>query len=282
MENMIIYHSGGFSFARFKELAKADFMLNKGSYLKLAFAIICCYVALAVLISANAITNMSSFYVEDKDILQGILDARKIMYNSLYLTFALGLSALCLTIFGSLAFSNMSSKKMRITALMIPASMSEKFWLRMLLYCVGGTLTLLIGFMIGASIIFISYGGFPMMMNRVEDFLRIDHIGYLIACAVLMAYFGFSLYALGSSLWPKLSWLKTWIAIAIFNWAFGIMLVSGLFSFISFTHIFDVINNDLTFCWIFISILLLLNAICWIGAWYRFRNTQIIQRFMKK
>lgn len=49
----------------------------------------------------------------------------------------------------------------------------------------------------------------------------------------------------------------------------------------SFIHYFDNENAWILFCCV-VAILAILNIACWIFAWWRYKNTQIIQRFMTK
>ncbi|MDE5841136.1 MAG: hypothetical protein K2H49_09470, partial [Muribaculaceae bacterium] len=99
---------------------------------------------------------------------------------------------------------------------------------------------------------------------------------------ILLGLFGNSLYALGSSLWPRLSWLKTTIVVMAVQWIVAIFLMMGIFSNFNFEDFFNFDNGEYVFLWIVICILSILNIGCWLLAWLQFRNTQIIQRFMKK
>ncbi|MDE6648653.1 MAG: hypothetical protein K2K45_01860 [Muribaculaceae bacterium] len=286
MDNTYKYGDKSFSLERFEMLAKSDFIINKGTYLKLLLTALGVFVALSVLISINAISDINELkkFTDLTDVNSlGMIKARQISYSSMYFGIGLWMMSIGLTVSGSLTFSSLSSKKQRITAFMEPVSLCEKFSLRMLVYLFGGIVALAIGFFIGYAVIQVSFGGGKVMMEGIHDFLsNVDESGYIVAIFILLGLFGNSLYALGSSLWPRLSWLKTTIVIMAVQWIVAIFLMMGIFSNFNFEDFFNFDSGEYVFLWIVICILSILNIGCWLLAWLQFRNTQIIQRFMKK
>lgn len=287
MERIEQMDNKSFSSSRFWELVKADFTLNKSTYLKFIIAAVGCFVALSAMLSFNAVTEIKNLSELSKfnNQFSGTVEEIKSSYGSMLFFFSLFVVALGLTIMGSLTFSNFSSKKQRISSLMLPASMQEKFLMRTLLYFVGGTLVLLLGLFVGIIIGQFTFGAGSVILNHCNEFFSsVGRSGYVVAIFTLLAFFQNALFALGSALWPKLSWVKTWVVLTIIQWIFGIILI-----FISALHInwYEILRflDDVDpecFCWSVISIEVILIAVCWIFAWLRFRNTQIVQRFMKK
>ena len=286
METANKYSDKSFSMERLAILAKSDFIVNKGNYLKLVLSALGVFVAIAVLISINAISDINEKKAcldATGRVFDGIIKAKQIDYSSMFLAFELWVFFIGLTVFGSLTFSSLSSKKQRIVTLMQPASLTEKFLLRMFVYLICGFIALAIGFFIGCAIIQLSFGGCGVMMEGIRNFFSsVKESGYIVAIFILLALAGNSIYTLGSSLWPKLSWLKTWIVLMAVQWIGAIFLITGVFSNFNFEEFFKFFENPDIFLWCVITGLSALNIGCWFITWLQFKNTQIIQRFMKK
>ena len=275
-----------FSTERFSTLLRSDLTVNKGNYIKIAIAALGVFAALAFLLSINAVIDINSLK-QVTDLtgrnFENAISTKQMSYGTMYLAISLWLLCIGLTVLGSLTFSNFSSKKLRISALMIPASRIEKFSLRVLLYFVGGTVLLIIGFLLGIAICEIAFGGGSPAMDSIFNFMNEDFSGSITAAFILIALLGNSLYALGSSIWPKLSWIKTWVVIMVMQWvcALIVMMISAThinwYSFFTFADV-----HVHFFKWTMLTTLAILNIVCWALAWWRYKNTQIIQRFMTK
>lgn len=275
-----------FSKERFYALLKSDLTVNKGNYIKLAIATLGVFAALAFMISINAVMDINSLK-ESTGLAVRTIEGTIASYGSMYLLISLWISGIGLTVLGSLTFNNFSSKRKRISALMTPASRLEKFTLRLLIYFVCGFILLILGLLLGFGICQIAFGAWVPTFNTISDFFDIEYSGYIITSIILMAFLGNSIYALGSALWPKLSWIKTWVIMMVIQWAGAIFLMILAAIDINWKDFFNFIryfNSDNA--WIlfscFIAILAILNIACWIFAWWRYKNTQIIQRFMTK
>lgn len=262
---------------RFMKLVKSEYTVNKGTYLKFIISTIGVFLAIAILACLGIYDNRPVYEPAESI-------SRIQAHNIIYLSVSGWLFCLGLTIFGSLTFSSMSSKKGRIATIMQPASMTEKFLLRMIIYLIGGVLMLIAGFMTGVLVCQLVYGGGRLMMENFGFFFSSADIPWKLTLAIILTIlFGNSLYTLGSALWPRLSWLKTWVAVGCIQWIIGIFLISGILS----SHFLGEIIRRMCYspgaiAWWSISILILINLGCWALAWWRFRNTQIVQRFMKK
>lgn len=284
MENKIKDISSSFSFDRFHLLTKADLLINKGYYIKLVIAVIGIFAAIAFFLSLNAGLSIHSTsqpieFAEQVD----AISSKQVTHGSTYAVISLWVISIGLTILGSLTFSNFSSKKSRIAALMVPASRIEKFTLRLLTYLVGGAILLFIGFLVGAGICQLAFGAWMAIFNEIKEFFNLEFASFIAAYGVLIALLGNSIYALGSSIWPKLSWIKTWAVLAVAQWVFStimMVLFSQDLSWINFFRFWE--NNINSIKWIGLTVLAILNIACWILSWWRYKNTQIIQRFMTK
>ncbi len=286
METSIINSNKSFSSQRFGALMKADFIINRSNYLKLIIGGLGIFVALALLVSIPAIIDMNSLEQMKNmtgRIVEDAIETKQHTYAAIYSSISVWVFSIGMTILGSLTFNNLSSKRKRISALMLPASQTEKFMLRFLIYFVGGTLGLTIGLLFGIVVCQLSFGGGQMIFKGLFEFLTIEFSGYVIAAFILLALFGNSLYALGSSLWPKLSWIKTWVAVMMVEWVGAVLMIFLSSADISWYSFFFFWSNHVSLLkWSGLGLLAALNIACWIFAWIRYRNTQIIQRFMTK
>lgn len=298
MEKTINQSAGTFSLERFFRLVKVDFTVNKSNYLKLLLATTGVFVAVAVMISINAAN-----YVNEMVTLNSLTDGdfssdlsfRLRNYTKTYCAIGLWILCLGMTIFGSLTFSNLSNKRHRISALMLPSSPLEKFTLRMMIYLFGGITTLVVGYLIGILILQFTIGGFDVLKGCIHELaesinmvgIKIGHkhfAGVIAALLTVMFLFYNSIYTLGSALWPHLSWLKTWIVLTVVQWIAAIVLITVVLSGFDFEKFinFDLEHYVVSFIYTLIATFSVLNIICWVLAWIRYKNTQIIQRFMKK
>lgn len=286
MDTVSMKDNNAFSMERFNALMKANLAVNKSNYIKLIIGGIGVFAAVALLLSILAIidinslkqlSDLSGFSYEDA------IRTKQQTYGSIYITFSIWIFCIGLTILGSLTFNNLSSKKQRITSFMIPASRAEKFILSVLIYFVGGSLTLLIGALIGLGISQIAYGGGAVTYDGFFSFIDLDYSGTIITAFILMTLLGNSLYSLGSSLWPKLSWIKTWVVLTVMEWVGSIIMIVLSTADISWRSFFFFWEGHISLLqWTGLSLLAVLNIACWVFAWLRYRNTQIVQRFMTK
>lgn len=146
---------------------------------------------------------------------------------------------------------------------------------------IGGLIVLIVGLMSGLGILQICFHGGSGFTETVSDLFESASNTYLTISIALAMFLGWSVYALGSSIWPKLSWLKTWIVLMAFEWLIGIASISLLFSNIHFLVNFPAwLDSVDLLLWIGISLEICLIGVCSFFTWKRFRNMQIVQRFM--
>lgn len=286
MGTTVITDNKTFSSDRFLSLMKADFAVNKSNYLKLFIGTLGIFAALALLISIIAVLDINSIKHASEltgRLFENDIRSRQLSYGMGYTVASVWIGGILITVFGSLTFSNLSSKKLRITTFMIPASLTEKFILRFLIYFVVGALTLILGFWIGVGIIQLAFSGGSSIVGELYKFIGVELSGTIIAAFILSYFMGNSIYALGSSLWPKLSWIKTWVVIMLIEWLGSLLLIFLSSADISWYSFFTFWGHHISLLkWTGLTTLAVINIACWVFAWVRFRNTQIIQRFMTK
>ncbi len=287
METYAIKDNKSLSSDRFSALMKADLAVNKSNYIKLiiggtgVFVAVALLVSILALIAINGVKNNLNL---SPDLIEGAIKTHQHSYGAAYTAISVWIFCIGLTVLGSLTFNNLSSKKKRISVLMIPASKAEKFFLNILVYLVGGTVALIVGFFIGLGVCQIIFGGAEVTCDNVYTFIFNESAsGTIITAFILMALLGNSVYALGSAIWPKLSWIKTWVVMMIIQWIGTIAMIILSASDISWYSFFMFWDGHLSLLkWTGISILAILNIVCWVLAWWRYKNVQIIQRFMTK
>lgn len=279
--------STAFSFNRFCRLLAADWKINRGQYIRISAAAIGCYLAVAILVSVFAIQALNNDLNKMVSIDSSFM---KVEYMGYYTLASFFITCLGLTILGSMTFISMNSRAGRISTIMLPASMTEKFLLRFLIYFIGGVVLLNVGFFIGelaACLLFAGIDLFKMFPVNMFDTPGITPgiVGKAIIITTLPMLLGNAIYSLGSALWPKTSWVKTWVVLQIlwllfaFTGAFGLFNI--IFDFFKLI-VMDIRGNEDLLFWCYTAVFIALIAGCWVIAWWRFRNTQIVQRFMKK
>lgn len=293
MNETIINENQAFSFPRFWQLLKSDLRINKPKFIRTVAAALGCFVTVAILISVFAINDIGNLSESNagNPHLANIIETRKMTQLDLYNALSFTIFSVGVTVMGSMTFISMNSKNRRISTLMLPASMSEKFWLRFLEYGICGVMVLAFGYLLGLFVIGVSFAGSEFVFNRFDSLCVVDGthdvvwpLGIFLGLPVLL---GNAFYALGSSIWPRSSWIKTWVCqqvigvLFLFAGAFGLFKVVS--NWINWLDKIDPasINENLIF-WTYVVIFVVLIAGCWALAWWRFRNTQIVQRFMKK
>ena len=180
----------------------------------------------------------------------------------------------------SFAFEGMSSKRKKISFLMTPATTLEKYISQFIIYIFGTSIIFIIRFLI-FSAIYPGYGIIQMIPSQYIVELLFDSNFYNTFADnpanlyLLITMFSTSLFFLGSTIWPRFSFVKTFGALsAIF---FSNLLLA--MSILAKDPLFELIFDDATTA---ITIVLLALAIasifCFTLAYYRLKESEIIQR----
>lgn len=199
-------------------------------------------------------------------------------------------AGLIFSVTGSLTFSSYSTKPMRIAAMMLPATKAEKFVAMSLIYVVFGNILILLTLLLSDSLTASLFGMNSAVSYLPDAFSDADpefkkFIPLLVMGILWFFLFDQAIYVVGSTLWPKLSFLKTFIAVNVFQTVLTI--------FIPFYHIGDWFSNHFDLiqyfdtpekafsvaCWVIVVAYLILPAVYAI-AWLRFRNLAVAKRFL--
>lgn len=296
MNEMIIRENQTFSFPRFWQLLKSDLRINQPKFIRIALSTIGCFLTAAILVSVFAFNALEEMNVSIPVSLgltpENIATWIKMKYLGYYSMASFFIFSIGMTIYGSLTFVSMNSKGGRISTLMMPASMLEKFAIRFLEYAIGGLLVMGIGYALGLLIESITFARGDIFMTQNNDMITITknpwHEIFVVSTIFGLAImFCNAFYALGSSIWPRSSWIKTWVCqqvlgvLFLFAGAFGLFKVVS--NWLNWLDKFDSASiSENAIFWTYVVIIIALIAGCWVFAWWRFRNTQIVQRFMKK
>lgn len=204
----------------------------------------------------------------------------------------------CLFLWGTLGAStlmeNFKYKASRTTALMLPATQFEQFFARWLIHVPLFLLIFLFAFYLASCtrsllcVIFYpdSYlvGPIPLLATLVRDesglaFLFANSLNLVTAFSFFLLVQSF--FVLGSVVWPKNAFLKTFAALAIL-FILYMIFAFGLFEqhFISRSYRtpFDDISSE-TVQWVFACALCLLAVFNWVLAYFRFKEIEIINRW---
>lgn len=172
---------------------------------------------------------------------------------------------------GSLTFSSLKSKTRRINALMIPATKSEKYFTLIIIY----TLLADVGFFIAcvaADIVHSLASGLPTIWAGLSYLNVPEDATFWKAVTIMMLapMFNQAVYTLGSSLWPKRSFLITFCAIFVTE-----LLV------MMFAPVIDTINfiDSLPFG-VAVGGTMAIIVVLYVLAWARFNRIQLMQRFL--
>lgn len=170
-----------------------------------------------------------------------------------------------ISITASYMFSSLRTKQSRIMSLMLPASMAEKYWVYFTVYIIAFFPIFLLGTVVADLAYYVTAGGGPMFqllsLSGEYSIFKMDSI---------MIWNDLSLqaiFALGSVLWPRLSFFKTFIAI------FVISILVLFFPSVVY-HILKPFDD-------FGTMLAAIFTIgCYVLAWLRFRHVQVIQKLL--
>lgn len=211
------------------------------------------------------------------------------------------IGGLAVEVSASLTFSSMSTKPRRIVAMMVPASKAEKFVSLMLIYNIFDPIAILLSALaadaFSAGLHLRAPYFFDMFKMMVGIFPQIDfselsgHWGQVIEAIALivlglasMFFFNQSVYTLGSALWPKKSFIKTFCALYVIQMVLSIFLSIGLLGHDWILDMLSRINfGDVSWHLVIWGTMIvwyaIIIAIFW-SAWRRYKSTQLVQKFM--
>ena len=179
----------------------------------------------------------------------------------------------------------MSSKTSRIYALMLPATSFEKYFVRWFIYTIGYLVVYYLLFLLvdvmRVCVFSVIYPEIDIItfINPYAEIvaLRDDApLGFIVSLYLLLQ----SIFVLGSSLWPKYAFLKTFTAYTILGMAFSAFFAGfmNLFNRPGNSYIMPVLSEDACFLIATCGILLVTLFFWWL-AYKRFKEMEVVNRW---
>ena len=179
----------------------------------------------------------------------------------------------------------MSSKTSRIYALMLPATSFEKYFVRWFIYTIGYLVVYYLLFLLvdvmRVCVFSVVYPEIDIItfLNPYAEIvaLRDDApLGFIVSLYLLLQ----SIFVLGSSLWPKYAFLKTFTAYTILGMAFSAFFAGlmNLFNRPGNSYIMPVLSEDACFLIATCGILLVTLFFWWL-AYKRFKEMEVVNRW---
>lgn len=176
---------------------------------------------------------------------------------------------------GSLVMERLKTKTSRICELMLPASMFEKIVVRYIIYIPLFWLFFLLSFVLADHIRVLFFRIFyeDVLIMPISFACFSERLPLLLFfSAQLMVQ---SIFILGSSIWPKNSFLKTFLALYLISTVFGLALYMVSEVMIGDQLLDFNFNLSQKWCTLFFLAATLFN---WVLAYYRLKENEIIQR----
>lgn len=191
----------------------------------------------------------------------------------------------------SFVMERMKSKTNRTAMLMTPATMFEKFFSRWLVFTFGFLIVFLIAFKLAD---FTRVGIYLMCYPELKGIIAPAPLSHLVGdeqywtafpdCKAFMAgvsayFFTQSLFVLGSTIWPKNAFVKTFAALVVIVIVYvsvGAALTKAFFTGNGFS---EPIFSDDTLMILMTITFLALALFNWVLAYFRFKESEIINRW---
>ena len=179
----------------------------------------------------------------------------------------------------------MSSKTSRIYALMLPATSFEKYFVRWFIYTIGYLVVYYFLFLLVDvmrvcvfSVIYPEIDIITFINPYAEIVALRDEVplGFVVSLYLLLQ----SIFVLGSSLWPKYAFLKTFTAYTILGMAFSAFFagIMNLFNRPGNSYIMPELSDDTLFLIATCGILLVTLFFWWL-AYKRFKEMEVVNRW---
>lgn len=196
------------------------------------------------------------------------------------------------TIAASLMFSNMKSKESRISTLMYPATQLEKYLSRWIIYVPGFIIVFFIFAFVAdfaRYLIFLPFLGdrpiilHPVSLSDLREMFPSDTEELEILTGVFLVLQSF--FVLGSSIWPRNSFIKTSIALfvlgtlytLVITWIFQLLFMDSEVNVRTGAFDGEFYKGKLLFIqWSFVTVVCVANYVI---SYFRFKENEIINRW---
>lgn len=186
-------------------------------------------------------------------------------------------------IFSSLMFSDMKTKAGRIGEIMLPSSVFSKYITRWLVFVPGLVILFFVslyacdGFRILVFKLTSDTAMSPAYTNFINPFALFNFVGpakMAVTLFFVAAYFlSQSIYMFGAILWPKLSFLKTMLAMWIIEWILAFAAVK-VDDYVDFTHL----DSTMSLLWTIVGLEFALTIVLYYIGYWRFKNSSVHYR----
>ena len=179
----------------------------------------------------------------------------------------------------------MSSKTSRIYALMLPATSFEKYFVRWFIYTIGYLVVYYLLFLLFDvmrvcvfSVIYPEIDIITFINPYAEIVALRDEVplGFVVSLYLLLQ----SIFVLGSSLWPKYAFLKTFTAYTILGMAFSAFFagIMNLFNRPGNSYIMLELSDDTLFLIATCGVMMVTLFFWWL-AYKRFKEMEVVNRW---
>lgn len=196
------------------------------------------------------------------------------------------LSAATLIVASSMMFSRCASKEGKLRDLMCPASTLEKYLTSFLTYIIGGWLIVGVMYLFSYHILpaamdaLTPYGAFYRMKPLTESAGTFHDRTQWITVIVTASLFLQSFFALGSAVWPKASYFKTF---GVGFLIFGSMLLITIFLVAHFIEKYQLYHGEcvqwLVSAPLYLSIAGVMTVVNYALAYMRYREMDVINKW---
>jgi hypothetical protein len=270
-----------FSMPRFVNLCRKEMVENWKKYL-LRVGLV--YGAFAVILVWNGYFQYNHAEYARYDVVNSV--QRFAMYTFIWLINIMGMVS------ASFMMERMKSKTGCISTLMTPATPFEQFFARWFILTFGYLIAFIIAYTLGDWTRVLIYRiVFPSVSELIQpvslaDIIRQLSVERLVKTSgevwsIIAAYlFSQSLFVLGSSLWPRHSLVRTFVATIGVGIAYLLVGIGTFFLFVPADFNGSRINiSDETGLIILNTFLYLMAVVNWTLAYYRFKESEIINRW---
>lgn len=179
----------------------------------------------------------------------------------------------------------MSSKTGRIYALMLPATSFEKYFVRWFIYTIGYLVVYYLLFLLvdvmRVCVFSVIYPEIDIItfLNPYAEIVALRRdapLGFIVSLYLLLQ----SIFVLGSSLWPKNAFLKTFTAYTILGMAFSAFFVGimNLFDRPGNSYIMPELSDDTLFLIATCGVMMVTLFFWWL-AYKRFKEMEVVNRW---
>lgn len=176
-------------------------------------------------------------------------------------------------------FGEMKARQGRISTLMAPATVTAKFMVRWCVWVVGSGIVLLVAFEVGDLMRVLSSYIFKHPSTPLQwDSFRTSVLYTIPMCGMIYLAVQ-SFFVLGAILWPKLSFIKTIVALWVMQTVTGVLATVGLMLAEDSLLYVNIPALNLDGDWIYwtgMGFMALVCAVNWGLAWLRLKEDDVI------